>query len=51
MKKIVALLIVGMASLGAFDGETSYKNCMMCHGKDGQKTSMKGAFKLSSSSE
>ena len=51
MKKIAVLLIVGAISLSAFDGETSYKNCMMCHGKDGQKTSMKGAFKLSSSSE
>lgn len=51
MKKIAVLLIVGSMALLAFDGEKSYKHCMMCHGKDGQKTAMKGAFKLSSSSE
>jgi cytochrome c553 len=51
MKKIVSLLIIGGISLFAFDGEKSYKNCAMCHGNDGKKVAMKGAFVLSSASE
>jgi len=51
MKRIAVVFIIGTLSLFAFDGAKSYKNCVMCHGKDAQKTAMKGAFKLSSSNQ
>ncbi|MBU1659262.1 c-type cytochrome [bacterium] len=51
MRKIVAVLVLSSLSLLAFDNEKIYKECSMCHGKNGDKTALNSSPQLSSLSE
>lgn len=51
MKKIVGILIVGSISLSAFQSDKVYQNCVMCHGKKGEKKALDSSTQLTSMSE
>ena len=51
MKKIALLLMVGSLVLSAFDGAKVYKQCAMCHGKQGEKIALKTSPQLNTMGE
>lgn len=51
MKKTMLFLMVTSLALSAFDGAKVYKQCAMCHGKQGEKIALKTSPQLNTLSE
>ncbi|MBU0720838.1 cytochrome c [bacterium] len=51
MKRFIALLFLSSLALMAFDGDKAYKNCIMCHGKTGEKVALSSSPKLNTLAE
>jgi cytochrome c553 len=48
MKKILVLLALGSLALMAVDNAKAYQNCVMCHGKKGEKIALNSSPQLAS---
>lgn len=51
MKKSVLLLLAVSLTLSAFDADSVYKKCAMCHGKKGEKIALNTSPQLNTLSE